>query len=73
MVAGDAAVLAVDAESRTFVNVLDVGTATLRLKKDVKIKGQLAYAELAPSGLLYVSRPDATIKRRGQHHRSRDR
>jgi len=61
MVAGDAAVLAVDAESRTFVNVLDVGTATLRLKKDVKIKGQLAYAELAPSGLLYVSRPDATI------------
>jgi hypothetical protein len=61
MVAGDAAVLAVDAESRTFVNVLDVATATLRLKKDVKIKGQLAYAELAPAGLLYVSRPDATI------------
>src|SRR5207248_3574388 len=59
MVAGDAAVLAVDAESRTFVNVLDVGTATLRLKKDVKIKGQLAYAELTPAGLLYVSRPDA--------------
>jgi len=27
----------------------------------VKIKGQLAYAELAPAGLLYVSRPDATI------------
>lgn len=61
MIAGDAVVLAVDAESRTFVNVLDVATATLRLKKDVKIKGQLAYAELAPSGLLYVSRPDATI------------
>ncbi len=61
MVAGDAVVLAVDAESRTFVNVLDVATATLRLKKDVKIKGQLAYAELAPAGLLYVSRPDATI------------
>ncbi len=61
MVAGDAAVLAVDAESRTFVNVLDVATATLRLKKDVKIKGQLAYAELAPAGLLYVSRPDATV------------
>ncbi|PYK93409.1 MAG: hypothetical protein DME36_09590 [Verrucomicrobia bacterium] len=60
MVAGDAVVLAVDAESRTFVNVLDVATATLRLKKDVKIKGQLAYAELAPSGLLYLSRPDAT-------------
>jgi len=59
MVAGDAVVLAVDAESRTFVNVLDVAAATLRLKKDVKIKGQLAYAELAPSGLLYVSRPDA--------------
>src|SRR5467141_2610620 len=57
----DAMVLAVDAESRTFVNVLDVATATLRLKKDVKIKGQLAYAELAPAGLLYVSRPDATI------------
>ncbi len=49
MVAGDAVVLAVDAESRTFVNVLDVATATLRLKKDVKIKGQLAYAELAPA------------------------
>jgi len=61
MVAGDALVLAVDAESRTFVNLLDVATATLRLNKDVKIKGQLAYAELAPAGLLYVSRPDATI------------
>src|SRR5881227_4457200 len=59
MVAGDAVVLAVDAESRTFVNVLDVATATLRLKKDVKIKGQLAYAELTPAGLLYISRPDA--------------
>src|SRR3989449_256776 len=58
MAAGDAAVLAVDAESRTFVNVLDVATATLRLKKDVKIKGQLAYAELTPAGLLYISRPD---------------
>jgi len=33
-----------DAESRTFVNVLDVATATVRLQKDVKIKGQLAYA-----------------------------
>src|SRR5213594_4960771 len=61
MIAGGSAVLAVDAESRTFVNVLDVATATLRLKKDVKIKGQLAYAELGPCGLLYVSRPDATI------------
>jgi hypothetical protein len=59
MIAGNAAVLAVDAESRTFVNVLDVATATLRLKKDVKIKGQLAYAELTPAGLLYISRPDA--------------
>src|SRR5947209_14537108 len=58
MVAGDAVVLAVDAESRTFVNALDVATATLRLKKDVKIKGQLAYAELTPAGLLYISRPD---------------
>ena len=34
MIAGDAAVLAVDAESKTFVNVLDVATATVRLKKD---------------------------------------
>jgi len=59
MVAGDAVVLAVDAESRTFVNVLDVAAATLRLKKDAKIKGQLAYVELTPAGLLYVSRPDA--------------
>jgi outer membrane protein assembly factor BamB len=59
MVTGGSAVLAVDAESRTFVNVLDVATATLRLKKDVKIKGQLAYAELTPAGLLYISRPDA--------------
>jgi outer membrane protein assembly factor BamB len=59
MVAGDAVVLAVDAESRTLVNVLDVAAAALRLKKDVKIKGQLAYAELMPAGLLYVSRPDA--------------
>jgi len=59
MVTGGSAVLAVDAESRTFVNVLDVATATVRLKKDVKIKGQLAYAELTPAGLLYISRPDA--------------
>src|SRR6266478_3054384 len=59
MIAGDAVVLAVDAKSRTFVNVLDVAAATLRLKKDVKIKGQLAYVELTSAGLLYVSRPDA--------------
>jgi len=61
LIAGGSAVLAVDAESRTFVNVLDVATATLRLKKDVKIKGQLDYAELSPGGggLLYISRPDA--------------
>src|SRR5258705_9032338 len=59
MVTGGSAVLAVDAESRTSVNVWDVATATLRLKKDVKIKGQLAYAELTPAGLLYISRPDA--------------
>ena len=63
MITGGSAVLAVDAESRTFVNVLDVATATVRLKKDVKIKGQLAYAELTPGGggggLLYISQPDA--------------
>jgi outer membrane protein assembly factor BamB len=59
MDAGDAVVLAVDAESKTFVNVLDVAAATLRLKKDVKIKGQLDYAELTPAGLLYISRSDA--------------
>lgn len=61
MIAGDSVVLAVDAESRTYVNVLDVATASLRLKKDASIKGQLAYAELTPAGLLYVSRPDTTI------------
>ncbi|MGH7507922.1 MAG: PQQ-binding-like beta-propeller repeat protein [Gemmatimonadales bacterium] len=60
MIAGEAVVLAVDADSKTFVNVLDVASATLRLKKDVKIKGRLSYAELTPAGLLYVSRPDAT-------------
>jgi hypothetical protein len=59
MIAGDAVVLAVDADSRTFVNVLNVATATLRLEKDVKIKGQLNYAELIPAGLLYISRSDA--------------
>lgn len=59
MIAEGSVVLAVDAESRTFVNVLDVATATLRLKKDVKIKGRLDYAELTPAGLLYISRPDA--------------
>ncbi len=59
MIADGSVVLAVDAESRTFVNVLDVATATLRLKKDVKIKGRLSYAELTPAGLLYISRPDA--------------
>src|SRR5712692_3784993 len=58
MIAGGSVVLAVDAESRTFVNVLGVATATVRLNKDVKIKGQLAYAELTPAGLLYISRPD---------------
>jgi hypothetical protein len=59
MIADGSVVLAVDAQSRTFVNVLDVATATLRLKKDVKIKGRLDYAELTPAGLLYISRPDA--------------
>jgi hypothetical protein len=59
LIAGEAVVLAVDAESKTFVNVLDVARATVRLKKDVKIKGRLDYAELTPAGLLYVSRPDA--------------
>jgi outer membrane protein assembly factor BamB len=59
MTTGDAVVLAVDADSKTFVNVLDVATASVRLKKDVKIKGQLEYAELSPAGLLYISRPDA--------------
>jgi outer membrane protein assembly factor BamB len=59
MITGGSVVLAVDAESRTFVNVLDVATATVRLKKDVKIKGQLDYAELTPAGLLYISRSDA--------------
>ena len=58
IITGGSAVLAVDAESRTFVNVLDIATATVRLNKDVKIKGQLAYAELTPAGLLYVSRAD---------------
>jgi outer membrane protein assembly factor BamB len=58
LVSGGAVVLAVDAQSQTFVNVLDVATATLRLKKDVKIKGQLDYAELTPAGLLYISRAD---------------
>src|SRR5436305_6163361 len=38
MITGDAVVLAVDADSKTFVNVLNVATATLRLQKDVKIK-----------------------------------
>ena len=60
LIADNAAVLAVDAESKTFVNVLDVATATLRLKKDVKIKGRLDYAELTPAGLLYVTRTDAS-------------
>src|SRR6184192_2664118 len=60
LITGGSAVLAVDAESRTFVNVLDVATASVRLKKDVKIKGQLDYAELTPAGLLYISRPDAS-------------
>src|SRR5437764_2780679 len=58
LITGGAAVLAVDAESRTFVNVLDVATATVRLPKDAKIKAQLDYAELTPAGLLYISRPD---------------
>src|SRR5712691_845129 len=61
MITGDAVVLAVDADSKTFVNVLNVATATLRLQKDVKIKGQLDYAELVPAGLLYISRSDASI------------
>ena len=61
MIAGNSVVLTIDAESKTFVNVLDVSAATLRLKKDAKIKGQLSYAELTPAGLLYISRPDASV------------
>src|SRR5207247_9026874 len=49
----------VEAGSRTAGNVLDVATAPPGLKKDVKIKGRLDYAELTPAGLLYISRPDA--------------
>ncbi|HKW74690.1 MAG TPA: PQQ-binding-like beta-propeller repeat protein [Terriglobales bacterium] len=60
MIAGPTVVLAIDAQSRTNINVLDVATASLRLKKDAKIKGQLNYAELTSAGLLYVSRPDAS-------------
>jgi len=60
MMSGDAVVLAVDADNKTYVNVLNVATATLRLQKDVKIKGLLDYVELTPAGLLYISRPDAT-------------
>ncbi|HEV2670039.1 MAG TPA: PQQ-binding-like beta-propeller repeat protein, partial [Gemmatimonadales bacterium] len=60
MMAGDAVVLAVDADNKTYVNVLTVATATLRLQKDVKIKGLLDYVELTPAGLLYISKPDAT-------------
>jgi outer membrane protein assembly factor BamB len=59
LITGEAVVLAVDAESKTYVNILDVAKASVRLKKDVKIKGRLDYAELTPAGLLYVSRPDA--------------
>lgn len=59
MIAGPTVVLAIDAQSRTNINVLDVATASLRFKKDAKIKGQLNCAELTPAGLLYVSRPDA--------------
>src|SRR2546427_754314 len=65
LISGGSAVLAVDAESRTFVNVLDVATTTVRLKKDVKIKGQLAYAELTPAGLLYISRPHPATNAEG--------
>src|SRR2546423_3572577 len=65
LISGGSAVLAVDAESRTFVNVLDVATATVRLKKDVKIKGQLDYADLTPAGLLYISRPDPATHAQG--------
>src|SRR5256885_11946856 len=58
MVTGGSAVLAVDAESRSFVNVLDVGTASVRLEEHGTIKARLAYAELTPGGgLLYISRP----------------
>ena len=60
LIAGNAVVLAVDADSKTYVNVLNVATATLRLQKDVKIKGLLDYAELTPAGLLYISRSDAS-------------
>ena len=52
MVAGDAAVLAVDAESRTFVNVLDVATATLRLEEGCEDQG--------PARVCRSSRPPAS-------------
>src|SRR5260221_14266620 len=48
LVSGGAAVLAVDAESKTFVNGLGGAAGTGKLQKDVKIKGQPEYAELTP-------------------------
>src|SRR2546427_2430936 len=48
---------------------VDVATATVRLSKDVKIKGQLAYAELTPAGLLYISRPDPATNARSEERR----
>src|SRR5206468_10279689 len=49
IIAGGSAVLAVDAESRTFVNVLDIATATVRLKdrKSTRLNSshdQISYA-----------------------------
>jgi len=50
------------------VNVLDVATATLRLKKDVNIKGQLAYAELTGGGPALRIAPRRRNERRSEHH-----
>src|SRR5256886_12239631 len=46
-------------KKKTSENVLHLLTASPRLKKHVKTKGQPAYPQLTPAGTLYLPRYDA--------------
>ncbi len=43
-----------------FINILDINTGALKFPKSLKINGHLAYTELTPAGLLYITEPDPT-------------
>src|SRR5437870_5187489 len=58
LISGGSAVLAVDAEAGPYVRGPDAATASVREKRDGKIKGHPARAERTRAGRRYLSRPD---------------